>query len=82
MEEKHSQPPLMKRQKQARQPKGSKSSKCLGLYERGLIREQAHKQWANRQRERQEREKLRECTHQPSINHLSRSMVSDKDNTN
>lgn len=40
--------------------------------------EDAKKHWVARQHEHQKMEEMRECTHKPRINELSRSMVSER----
>lgn len=43
------------------------------------MRSDAKKHWIAREKQRKINEELRECTHKPSINKLSRSLVSERD---
>jgi hypothetical protein len=51
----------------------------LGLYEKGVMLEDAKKHWIARQNERKVVEEMRECTHKPKINKLSRSLITERD---
>lgn len=51
----------------------------LSLYEKGLMREDAKRHWLARQHEHKIIQEMRECTHHPKINKLSRSLITQRE---